>query len=62
MEAKCWVCNQNTISTFNFECGHIKSRKSGGTVELNNLKAICGVCNKSMGTKDMMHFRYNLWI
>jgi hypothetical protein len=61
MEVKCWVCNQNKISPFNFECGHIKSRKRGGSIELNNLKAICGVCNKSMGTKDMLHFRTHLW-
>ena len=61
MDVKCWVCYQNKISPFNFECGHIKSRKRGGSIELNNLRAICGLCNKSMGTKDMLHFRTNLW-
>tara|TARA_B110000977_G_scaffold186264_1_gene251988 strand:+ start:563 stop:1243 length:681 start_codon:yes stop_codon:yes gene_type:complete len=61
LDGKCWVCDQNTISALNFECGHIQSRKRGGAAELNNLKAICGPCNKSMGTRDMNHYRTHIW-
>ena len=61
IDGKCWVCNQNIISMMNFECGHIKSVKRGGSTTLDNLKAICGPCNKSMGVKDMLHYRTNLW-
>ena len=61
LDTKCPICYINTISAFNFECDHIKSRSKGGSDSLINLKAICGSCNKSMGTKHMHEFRKNLW-
>lgn len=52
----CFCCNSNPISISVFECGHIKSEHDGGKVHIDNLRPICGLCNKSMGTKDMVKF------
>lgn len=56
----CPICNTNTISAFSFECGHIVPESKGGTTELGNLRAVCSLCNKSMGTKNMNTFRANI--
>lgn len=56
LDAICQICNQNRISAFNFELGHIISRKHKGTDTEDNLKAICNICNKSMGTKNLHDF------
>ncbi len=37
------------IYQVNFECGHIIPHSKGGETVLNNLRPICGMCNKSMG-------------
>lgn len=52
----CFVCNTN-IDSKNFECGHIISVKEGGETTLENLKPICGTCNKSMGTQNLIEFK-----
>lgn len=52
----CYVCNSK-ISFSNFHCGHIIAEKDGGTIELNNLKPICMLCNTSMGTTNMNIFK-----
>lgn len=44
------------ITMFNFECGHVVSVDKGGENKLDNLRPICGTCNKSMGTKNMIDF------
>ena len=49
-------CSTEIISISNFECGHIKSEKDGGEVNIDNLRPICGNCNKSIGTKNMDDF------
>lgn len=54
--AKCFAGCGATISQQNFECGHVKSEKDGGSTTLENLKPICSTCNKSMGTKHMKTF------
>lgn len=53
----CFVCNIN-IDSKNFECGHIISVKEGGETNLENLKPICGCCNKSMGTQNLIEFKF----
>jgi len=53
---KCLVCNSEDISHTNFECGHVKSRVNGGDVTVDNLRPICGNCNKSIGGNDMDEF------
>jgi len=52
----CLCCNTNEITVFNFECGHIVSRKNGGNISMDNIVPICSFCNKSMGTMHM--FKY----
>lgn len=52
----CFVCD-NTISSRRYEAGHIRSRKDGGGTYLENLKCICGTCNKSMGTQNLIEFK-----
>lgn len=53
---KCYCCKTETISTANFECGHIIAKKNGGELTLSNLRPICSLCNKSMGTQNMETF------
>ena len=49
-DAKCAVtwCNA-TITPFTFEAGHNVPASKGGASSIENLRPICGVCNKSMG-------------
>lgn len=50
-EVKCMVnwC-ENKITPFNFECGHNIPESKGGTADIDNLRPICGNCNRSMGS------------
>ena len=54
--AKCMCCKNQQIAQNNFECGHVVSEKTGGKVTVWNLRPICSLCNKSMGTKNMVKF------
>lgn len=53
---KCFCCKIESITTGNFECGHIIAEKEGGLNEISNLKPICSLCNKSMGKTNMNDF------
>lgn len=55
-ESKCWCCNSENISAFNFEAGHVKARVLGGKNKVLNLRPICSKCNKAMATKHMLQF------
>jgi 5-methylcytosine-specific restriction endonuclease McrA len=61
---KCLCCKKVTITNTNFEVGHVQSEKHGGMHEINNLRPICGSCNHSMGTENMIDFvvKYGLYI
>ena len=50
-ENKCYVkwCS-NTISVFDFECGHNIPESKGGRTIIENLYPICSRCNKSMNS------------
>jgi DNA uptake protein ComE-like DNA-binding protein len=63
LDAKCYCCRKNPISADNFICGHVKSRKKGGHLTLENLRPICASCNNSMGSQHMFEFieKYKLW-
>jgi phage/plasmid-associated DNA primase len=52
----CYCCNTENISTGNFECGHVISEKNKGLININNLRPICSLCNKSMGIENMELF------
>jgi hypothetical protein len=49
----CKICNEDTISSKNFDAAHIISRQNGGLKHIKNLIAICRHCNQTMGTTDM---------
>jgi hypothetical protein len=55
--AKCWCCNVTDISPFEFECGHVQARSKGGLDTVENLRPICGLCNRSMGNKNLIEFQ-----
>ena len=53
---KCLCCNISDITQFSFHCGHIIAESKGGELNIKNLKPICELCNKSMGSKNMNEF------
>ena len=55
-EGKCLCCSQENISSANFHCGHVISRKNGGLETIGNLRPICGHCNSSMHSTNMDEF------
>lgn len=54
----CHCCYHTKISQLQFECGHIQARAKGGPDSVDNLKPICGACNRSMGTMNMLEFQH----
>lgn len=56
MSCLCPICEGVTISTFYFECAHVVAEINGGLIDVNNLRAICGSCNKSMNSKHMKNY------
>lgn len=55
-ERSCLCCNNNIISVYNFECGHILAKKNGGEINIDNIIPICSFCNKSMGDTHMFEY------
>ena len=51
-EHKCFTswC-PNTITVFDFQCGHNIPESKGGTIALTNLYPLCARCNLSMGDR-----------
>lgn len=54
---KCYVGCGTVISQMSFECGHIVSENNGGKTVISNLRPICSLCNKSMGTRNLEDFK-----
>ena len=54
---KCPVCEKKEISPFDFEVGHVVSERDGGSLDIYNLRPICSLCNRSMGTKNLFEFK-----
>ena len=52
----CFVC-QDKINVWDFECGHVQSHAEGGPISLENLRPICGSCNKSMGSTNLFEYK-----
>lgn len=52
----CYCCSCD-IDSKNFECGHVIAFKNKGPTNLTNLRPICSVCNKSMGTENLIKFK-----
>ena len=64
IQHRCLCCKKTVISNTQFEVGHVLSERDGGTLELSNLRPICGPCNRSMGTMHMVEYvkKYGLFI
>lgn len=52
----CYCCC-GLVSQQDFECGHVLAVAMGGLNVLENLKPVCGACNKSIGSRDMDAFK-----
>lgn len=59
-ERTCLCCDNNIISVYNFECGHILSKNKGGDINIDNIIPICSFCNKSMGDMHMLEYMKKL--
>jgi len=57
-EAPCYVCTK-MVDAHSFEAGHIVSLHNGGLTELENLRPLCKVCNRSMSARNMDEFVIN---
>jgi hypothetical protein len=55
--SKCYCCKQHEITAFNFEAGHVVARALGGKDNVDNLRPICGYCNKSMGIQNLYEYQ-----
>ena len=54
---KCYCCRITEIKQLtNYHCGHVKSEKNGGSIDIENLRPICSSCNLSMGMKHMRQY------
>ena len=53
---KCYVC-KGELDAKHFEAGHIIARANGGENSVENLRPICSLCNKSIGSKNMDKFK-----
>jgi hypothetical protein len=53
---KCLCCQEQMITTFSFECGHVEAHACGGSNDLSNLRPICRDCNNGMGTQNMKEY------
>lgn len=57
-EAPCYVCTKH-VDAHSFEAGHIISLHNGGLTEIENLRPLCKVCNRSMSARNMDEFIIN---
>ena len=53
---KCFACHKELSSHKMWHCGHVVARKNGGSIEVANLRPVCGRCNHSMGTMHMWEY------
>ena len=58
----CPNCNINEIYMDDFEAGHVVAESKGGSTTIDNLRPICGSCNRSIGNKymDPTNFKYTI--
>lgn len=55
-ETLCYCCRERKIKSTSFHCGHVQAESLGGNISTENLRPICGNCNGSMGTTNMLTF------
>ena len=56
IETKCPVCNDKTITAFDFDCDHVIAHQQGGQSTVENLRPTCRSCNLSMATQNLESF------
>ena len=56
---ECFTCHKE-IDSKHFECGHVIADSDGGDITIENLRPVCSLCNKSMGTMNMNIFKDKL--
>lgn len=59
-KAPCKCCNLTEITQMSFHCGHIIAEANGGETNVDNLLPICELCNKSMGTTNLLEFKQKM--
>ncbi len=52
----CYICEKE-IHITEFETGHIIPVSKGGSDDISNLKPLCSICNKSVGTDNLDDFK-----
>ena len=55
-ESPCFACGTTKVTQREHEAGHIKPASAGGGDTVDNLRPVCGTCNKSMGVRQMDEF------
>jgi hypothetical protein len=53
----CLCCERMEIRMNSFECGHVLAEAKGGQLSVENLRPICGGCNRSMGSENLEDFK-----
>lgn len=56
LKGKCYCCKTKLGALESWEAGHIVAHTNGGPDIAENLRPICGTCNKSMGSMNMDDF------
>jgi hypothetical protein len=55
-KAPCYVCSE-LLKHSSFEAGHIQPHTKGGLNTIDNLRPVCSMCNKTIGTMNMDEFK-----
>ena len=54
--ALCFCCNKKELRQSSFHAGHVVASVNGGSDTVDNLRPICGSCNRSMGTMNLNEY------
>lgn len=52
----CFCCKKKELRQSSFHAGHVIAHVNGGSDTVDNLRPICGSCNRSMGTMNMNEY------
>lgn len=52
-QINCPYCQINPITQLLFEIGHVIAHSKGGQLSPDNVRPLCGLCNKSMGSNTL---------
>ena len=56
-QGSCFCCRKVLDVFDTWEAGHIVAHSRGGGIDADNLRPVCGSCNKSMGDENMLEFK-----